>query len=399
MDEKKTLNAAVIGGSMAGLCAGLVLRTAGCEVEIFEKSPREMEERGAGLVVQDEVLDFVTKHCGTIPDELGVRSRARQLIALDGGVIWSEASPQLMTSWDSLYRNLRRAFPEAHYHHASRLAAIRQDAERAYAGFEDGSEFACDLLVCADGANSSARRLLLPEVAARYAGYVAWRGMVPEREVADWANDLLTEKFTFFHARHTQMLSYFVPGPAGETAPGERRLNWVWYWNVPEGEELRGTLTDRNGLIHDYSVPQGSVEPAQRRRQGEIAGRVLPEIFQRLFAATAQPFIQPIYDLSVARMAFGRVCLLGDAAFVPRPHPAASTYKGVANAVALGRSLSAHGRDVAAALRRWEPSQIELGENLARIGQEQGNRSQFSASEGPIVVQSLARAMQARTPL
>jgi len=384
---------------MAGLCAGLVLRTAGCEVEIFEKSPREMEERGAGLVVQDEVLDFVTKHCGTIPDELGVRSRARQLIALDGGVIWSEASPQLMTSWDSLYRNLRRAFPEAHYHHASRLAAIRQDAERAYAGFEDGSEFACDLLVCADGANSSARRLLLPEVAARYAGYVAWRGMVPEREVADWANDLLTEKFTFFHARHTQMLSYFVPGPAGETAPGERRLNWVWYWNVPEGEELRGTLTDRNGLIHDYSVPQGSVEPAQRRRQGEIAGRVLPEIFQRLFAATAQPFIQPIYDLSVARMAFGRVCLLGDAAFVPRPHPAASTYKGVANAVALGRSLSAHGRDVAAALRRWEPSQIELGENLARIGQEQGNRSQFSASEGPIVVQSLARAMQARTPL
>jgi len=402
VDETKTLNAVIIGGSMAGLCAGLVLRAAGCAVEIFEKSPREMEERGAGLVVQDEVLDFVTKYCGAIPDELGVRSRARQLIALDGGVIWSEASPQLMTSWDSLYRNLKRAFPEAHYHHAARLASIRQDSEdpgRAYAGLEDGRELACDLLVCADGANSTARRLLLPDVAARYAGYVAWRGMVPEREVADWANDLLAERFTFFHARHTQMLCYFVPGPAGETAAGERRVNWVWYWNVPEGDELRATLTDRSGLIHDYSVPQGAVEPALRRRQGEIASRVLPEIFQRLFAATAQPFIQPIYDLAAPRMAFGRVCLLGDAAFVPRPHPAASTYKGVANAVALGQSLGAHGRDVAAALRLWEPSQIELGENLARIGQEQGNRSQFSASEGPIVIQSLARAMRARTPL
>ncbi|HEY2525787.1 MAG TPA: hypothetical protein VGI29_12060, partial [Candidatus Binataceae bacterium] len=120
---------------------------------------------------------------------------------------------------------------------------------------------------------------------------------------------------------------------------------------------------------------------------------------QRLFAATAQPFIQPIYDLSVARMAFGRVCLLGDAAFVPRPHPAASTLKAVTNAVALGRSLGAHGRDVAAALRHWELSQIELGENLAQIGQEQGNRSQFSTSEGPIVIQSLARATRVRTPL
>ena len=384
---------------MAGLCAGLVLRDAGCAVEIFEKSPREMQERGAGLVVQDEVLDFVMEHCGATADELGVRSRARQLLARDGSTIWIEPGIQLMTSWDSLYRHLKRAFPQTYYHYGTRLAAIRQEADRVYAGLEDGREQACDLLVCADGANSTARRLLLPDVAARYAGYVAWRGMVGERDVADWASDLLTEKFTFFHARHTQMLSYFVPGPAGETAPGKRRVNWVWYWNVAEGEELRETLTDRSGLIHDYSVPQGTVEPALWRRQREVAARVLPEVFQHLFAATAEPFIQPIYDLSVPQMAFGRVCLLGDAAFVPRPHPAASTYKAVTNAVALGRSLRAHGRDVAAALRHWEPSQMELGENLLRLGQEQGNRSQFSTAIGPSVVQSLARAMRPLSPL
>ena len=394
----KKLEAVVIGGSMAGLCAGLVLRAAGYAVEIFEKSPREMQERGAGLVVQDEVLDFVMKHCGANPDELGVRSRARQLLALDGSVIWTEASPQLMTSWDSLYRNLKRAFPPAHYHHATRLIAIRQDMDRVYASLEDGRELACDLLVCADGANSTARRLLLPDVTARYAGYVAWRGMVPEREVIDWAGDLLAEKFTFFHARHTQMLCYFVPGPGGETVAGKRRLNWVWYWNVPAGEELRATLTDRSGLIHDYSVPQGAVEPALRRRQSEEAHGVLPEVFQRLFAVTTEPFIQPIYDLSAPQMAFGRVCLLGDAAFVPRPHPAASTYKAVTNAVVLGESLRAHGRDVAAGLRHWEPTQMELGENLARLGQEQGDRSQFSTADGPVVIQSVARAMRPPSP-
>ena len=393
-DQSPTLDAVIVGGSMAGLCAGLVLRAAGCAVEIFEKSPREMQERGAGLVVQDEVLNFVIDHCRAVADELGVRSHARQLLARDGSVIWSEAGLQLMTSWDSLYRQLKSAFPQSHYHYGTRLTAIRQDVDRVYVDLEDGRERACDLLVCADGANSTARRLLLPEVAARYAGYVAWRGMVSERAVADWTRDLLAEKFTFFHARHTQMLAYFVPGPAGETAAGDRRINWVWYCNVPEGDELRETLTDRSGLIHDYSVPQGSIEPARWRRQREVAAQVLPEIFQDLLAATADPFIQPIYDLSVPRMVFGRVCLLGDAAFVPRPHPAASTYKGLANAVDLGRNLQAHGRKVSAALRQWEPAQMELGEKLARLGQEQGNRSQFSTDDGSSVIRSVARAMR-----
>jgi 2-polyprenyl-6-methoxyphenol hydroxylase-like FAD-dependent oxidoreductase len=383
---------------MAGLCAGLVLRDAGCAVEIFEKSPREMQERGAGLVVQDEVLSFVIDHCRAVADELGVPSRARQLLARDGNVTWTEASLQLMTSWDSLYRHLKRSFPQAHYHYGTRLSAIRQDTDRVYVGLDNGREQACDLLVCADGANSTARRLLLPDVAARYAGYVAWRGMVDERDVADWVRDLLVEKFTFFHTLHNQMLCYFVPGPAGETAAGERRINWVWYWNVPAGEELRETLTDRSGLTHDYSVPQGTVEPALRRRQREVAARVLPEVFQHLFATTADPFIQPIYDLSVPRMVFGRVCLLGDAAFVPRPHPAASTYKAFTNAIDLGRSLRAHEGDVAAALRHWEPMQMELGENLSRLGQELGNRSQFGTVIGPGLFQSVARAMRPPSP-
>ncbi len=391
MDESKALKAVVVGGSMAGLCAGLVLRDAGCEVEIFEKSPQEMQERGAGLVVQEEVLNFVVKHCRASPETLGVLSRGRQFLARDGTVTWAEPSPQLMTSWNALHRHLKRAFPQPHYHHGARLMEIRQQAEQVFADFDEGREEVCGLLVCADGANSAARRLLLPEVAARYVGYVAWRGMVGEGDVAQWVREMLAGKFTFFHARHTQMLCYFVPGAAGETAAGARRINWVWYWNVPDGEELRELLTDSSGLIRDYSVPQGAVKPDLLRRQGEMAARVLPEVFQYLFAATREPFIQPIYDLSVPRMAFGRVCLLGDAAFVPRPHTAASTYKAFADAIALGGSLRVYQRDVAAALRHWEASQMKLGEYLSLLGQELGNRSQFGAAHGPSVVQGVAR--------
>jgi hypothetical protein len=27
-----------------------------------------------------------------------------------------------------------------------------------------------------------------------------------------------------------------IPGAEGETERGKRRINWVWYWNVPEAE-------------------------------------------------------------------------------------------------------------------------------------------------------------------
>jgi 2-polyprenyl-6-methoxyphenol hydroxylase-like FAD-dependent oxidoreductase len=105
---------------------------------------------------------------------------------------------------------------------------------------------------------------------------------------------------------------------------------------------------------------------------------VLPPAFHHLVQATPDLFIQPIYDLAVPRMAFGRVALLGDAAFVPRPHTAASTAKAALNARMLGEAVQAHGRDVTAALRAWEPAQLRYGNQLKMSGKAMGDRSQFS---------------------
>jgi 2-polyprenyl-6-methoxyphenol hydroxylase-like FAD-dependent oxidoreductase len=98
----------------------------------------------------------------------------------------------------------------------------------------------------------------------------------------------------------------------------------------------------------------------------------------RLVEATDEPFVQTIHDLAVPRMAFGRVCLTGDAAFVPRPHTAASTAKAAANALALVDSLTAANGDVVEALRLWEPAQLDYGTQLRIHGQRLGNRSQFN---------------------
>jgi 2-polyprenyl-6-methoxyphenol hydroxylase-like FAD-dependent oxidoreductase len=71
-------------------------------------------------------------------------------------------------------------------------------------------------------------------------------------------------------------------------------------------------------------------------------------------------------------MVQGRVLLLGDAAFIPRPHTAASTAKAGANALALGRALQEFPDDMDAALKEWEADQLALGRDLQRSGRALG---------------------------
>jgi 2,6-dihydroxypyridine 3-monooxygenase len=82
-------------------------------------------------------------------------------------------------------------------------------------------------------------------------------------------------------------------------------------------------------------------------------------------------------------MAFGRVCLVGDAAFAARPHAAAGTAKAAADAWTLAAALAKFGDDVPAALRAWEPAQLEVGRNLVARVQDMGRRSQVDASWVP----------------
>jgi 2,6-dihydroxypyridine 3-monooxygenase len=106
----------------------------------------------------------------------------------------------------------------------------------------------------------------------------------------------------------------------------------------------------------------------------------LPAPLAELIHATAQPFIQAIGDLEVERMAFGRACLIGDAAFVARPHAAAGTAKAAADAWTLSEAIAATQGDVAAALRRWEPGQLALGRSVLERTRAAGIRAQFSGT-------------------
>jgi 2-polyprenyl-6-methoxyphenol hydroxylase-like FAD-dependent oxidoreductase len=366
----------VIGGSLGGLFDAIALRSHGYEVDVYEKSSGLMKDRGAGIVLQGEVMEFFRLHNIASPEQVSVPVYTRRYLAPDGSVLQEGPMPQAMTSWDMLYRKLRSAFGEAQYHTGVRLVCFEANGDTMTARFEGGREEVCDLLVGADGPGSTVRRQLLPDVHSEYAGYVAWRGVVLEHDAPDLAAEF-GGRFTFFQARHTHILCYLIPGPDGSLTPGQRRLNWVWYLNAAPGDELDRVLTDKNGRRREFSVPQGFVVPDRADWLHDHASRILPPPFLRLLEATTEPFVQTIHDLTVPQMAFGRVCLTGDAAFVPRPHTAASTAKAAANALALADCLAVAKGDVVQALRRWEPDQLEMGERLRVYGQRLGNRSRF----------------------
>ena len=102
--------------------------------------------------------------------------------------------------------------------------------------------------------------------------------------------------------------------------------------------DLPRLLVDRDGRQHHASLPFGGTPDAAIRDLRDLARREVHPMLAALVAATPQPFLQTIVDVIPTRTVFGRVCLLGDAAFVVRPHTAGATAK----AARVGRPWRGH---------------------------------------------------------
>ncbi len=374
-------HAIVIGGSLGGLFTGIMLRSIGWDVDIYERSDQALDSRGGGVVLQPDVVEAFQR-TGIETQALGVVAHERYYLNPDGSIAQPMPMRQMLTSWNLLYGLMRRHFPAERYHAGKRLSDVQQTNQQVTAIFSDGTQDTAALLIGADGPNSTVRQHFLPDAHYRYAGYVAYRGLVNEAELELEAAALFTERFVFYQFPNSHILQYVIPGEGESLEPGKRRFNWVWYVNYDQMTELPRLLTDKNGRQRDYSIPPGLLAADVEQEMRAYADTVLAPPFQKLVAATQEPFVQAILDLGVLKMAFGRVALVGDAAFIPRPHTAASTSKAAANAIALADVLTKYNHDVTKALPIWEPLQLAYGKQLMASGQQLGNRSQFSYGSG-----------------
>jgi 2,6-dihydroxypyridine 3-monooxygenase len=366
----------VMGGSVGGLTAALVLRDAGCDVRVYERSAAALQARGAGIAALEATLRYLTERGGRPVAQVCSSTGWIRFLRADGGTEHEQRHRYLFSSWNTIYRSLLELFDPDRYLLGREVTGFSQDADSVRVTLDDGTSTDADLLVCADGVSSLARARLLPGVTPAYSGYVAWRGTRPERDLPPGVRDRLGDAITYQVLPGSHILVYPIPGLDGALTPGERLVNFVWYVNVAAGGPLEALMTGRDGVRRAVSLPPGAATDAAVGAMRQAAAAAFAPPIAEVVTGAAEPFVQVVYDVAVPRMAFGRACLLGDAAFAVRPHAAAGTAKAAADGWALAEALTAAGGDVPAALANWERSQLALGQALLARCREIGDSSQ-----------------------
>src|SRR6202140_1122145 len=146
------LRIVVAGGSIGGLCAGVALRGAGFDVKVYERVSGPMETRGAGIVVQGELIDLLrTNGAEALPT---TRCAVRRYLSPEGGEGKVQRAPQDFTSWEAIYRTLADAFPSDRYHRGATLTDFGNGEGPGQAHIDGHGTVEADLLVAADGAQS-----------------------------------------------------------------------------------------------------------------------------------------------------------------------------------------------------------------------------------------------------
>jgi 2-polyprenyl-6-methoxyphenol hydroxylase-like FAD-dependent oxidoreductase len=388
----------VAGGSLGGLMAANLVARAGHSVTVLERVAGPMTGRGAGIITHP-VLEDGLRRCGMARDfALGIEVTQRVTLDSAGQVLGTTDMPQVLTSWSRLYQllhGLLSQLPQVQYRQGVVAQSVEQEADRVRLQTSAGP-FEGELLIAADGIRSAIRQQYWPEVQPEYAGYVAWRGLTDEAVLSRGTREQVFERFGFCLPPGEQMLGYPVAGAGNSTQPGERSWNFVWYRAAPAPDKLAELLTDADGVHHPGGIPPNKVSwrsVAAMRAEGR---RLLAPAFAEIVEKCAQPFLQPIHDFSSQAVAQGRVALLGDAAFVARPHVGMGVTKAMQDALALERALRSHGA-TPQALQAYAAARVPAGQQVVQRSRRLGAYMQACGQDGNTAQPRDALAVMAET--
>jgi 2-polyprenyl-6-methoxyphenol hydroxylase-like FAD-dependent oxidoreductase len=362
--------ALVVGGSLGGLIAAHLLRAAGWDAVVFERNDEELASRGVGLGTHPQLIAILRRAGIAFDDSMGIVVPKVACLDRHGKRIVEQPTVRTMSGWARLYRALRSALPADRYRLGKNLLRIEQQPSSVTAIFADGTQEHGELLVGADGIRSTVRAQYLPQAQPVYAGYVAWRAVLDEADIPPDIRRELFELYTFCLPEGEQLLAYPVPGRDNDTALGRRAYNIVWY-RPADAETLADLCTDATGRRHDAGIPPPLIRPdVIARIKADARALIAPQIAETFGRGT--PFFQPIYDLESPRLVFGRAALLGDAAFVARPHLGAGTTKAAIDAASLADSVRESEPDIDAGLARYQRAQLPFGREMVALGRRHG---------------------------
>jgi 2-polyprenyl-6-methoxyphenol hydroxylase-like FAD-dependent oxidoreductase len=363
--------AVIIGGSLGGLFCAHLLRAVGWDVVVFEQESGDLAGRGAGIGTHDALHQVMARIGLPIEHAMSVVTRCYTCLDNAGSVFREVPLRRTMSAWACYYRPLKDYLPVECCNFGMRLTRVEPDGDGIAAVFADGSRIVADMLIGADGHRSTVRGQFLPEVKPTYAGYIAWRAMVPEDRLRDPTREFLTERYVFCLADNELALAYPVPKNQVDQRPGRYSFNLVWY-RTTDIETLNHLCTDSRGRQHLGSIPPPLIRPEVVAQAKEAACALLAPQMAEIVMQSEQLFFQPIYDLDSPRLVFANAVLLGDAAFVARPHVGAGVTKAALDAVCLADAVAANAYDFNAALARYDRERQTFGRWVVNRGRQLG---------------------------
>lgn len=358
----------VIGGSIAGCAAAIMLQRSGAQVIILEKSSGRIGA-GSGVSLPEVVVNQCIEHDLFDKDSACLAVSSRSFVRTEEyepngqKTFWTQPIRAMMFNWVDIYQNLRKRIAPENYHTQVDVHRINKLSNAYQIETSTGQIYQADLIVAADGVDSTVRACLVPEVQPEYAGYVAWRGVLDE---ADFVNDhLFNEHVPYYVFPKGHILLYRIPG-LDYPRTGKTLLNWVMYEDCRE-ISLNELLIDKQGKQRARSVPAGMLTTHQLNHLHQLA-QLVPTPIRELIRQTPQPFIQVVFDFQLPTYACNHIIFVGDAAATLRPHTASGVFNALINALELARLIESNpAQELTDYVAMWkENQQVLLREEIQK---------------------------------
>ncbi|MFC1996949.1 NAD(P)-binding protein [Chloroflexota bacterium] len=369
------LNIGIVGGSIAGCSAAILLSREGHHVDVFERSRGGLVGRGGGIgtpgpvfeaLVEQDIIDSDFPHLSGSAMPFIIKTPAHEKV---GYTPWEMPLNLKAFHWGALWNNLRERVPDDHYHRGHEVVnAITDNPKTVTLQFDNDEEGVFDLVLFADGYQSLGRRLLFPNIDLTYRGYMLWRGLLPEAEHYDSTPLGSNVPRLSYTGLPGNLVLYFVPNHEGSIEEGERIYNWAAYIPIPE-EDLGTFMVGRDGKSHSGAIPPGKMRLAEEDRLKQLMQENLPSYYADIITKTENTYVQLIYTVSLPAYHRGRICLIGDSGMVAQPFTGSGVFKGYNNIKDLLQALkTTDSLDVA--LQHWGSEQVRIGYRLLGLGEQ-----------------------------